>query len=66
MSEEPLDVETVDETKPAAEPKSAEKSDGGPKAAPSSGDGPQKGGGRSWTAGCQRRIRTDPFSTDWN
>ncbi|TDZ77372.1 hypothetical protein DE4585_04766 [Mycobacteroides salmoniphilum] len=56
MSEEPLDVETVDspeatakpgETQPAAEPKAAEKADG----ARVSGDSPKKSGARTWTAG---------------
>ncbi|WP_255774453.1 hypothetical protein [Mycobacteroides abscessus] len=82
MSEEPLDVETVDaseatarpdETKPVAEPKSAEKADSRQKAAPSSCEGPQKGGGRSWNAGrigtqlgvppsALRNLKTEPVA----
>jgi hypothetical protein len=73
VSEEPLDVETVDETKPAAEPKAAEKADGAQKAAPSSGDSPQKGGARTWTAGrigtqmgvppsALRNLKTEPLA----
>ncbi|WP_139361372.1 MULTISPECIES: hypothetical protein [unclassified Mycobacterium] len=73
MSEEPLDVETVDETKPAAEPKAAEKSDGAQKAASVSGEGAHKGGGRSWTAGrvgtqmgvppsALRNLKTEPVA----
>lgn len=69
MSEEPLDVETVDETKPAAEPKAAEKADGAQEAASVSG----KGGARSWTAGrvgtqmgvppsALRNLKTEPVA----
>ncbi|SKY22125.1 Uncharacterised protein [Mycobacteroides abscessus subsp. bolletii] len=73
MSEEPLDVDTVDETKPAAEPKAAEKADGAQEAASVSGEGAQKGGGRTWTAGrvgtqmgvppsALRNLKTEPVA----
>ncbi|OHU53448.1 hypothetical protein [Mycobacteroides chelonae] len=73
MSEEPLDVEIVDETKPAAETKAAENADGAQKAASVSGEDAHKGGGRSWTPGrvgtqmgvppsALRKFKTEPVA----
>lgn len=77
MSEEPLDVETVDSSESTAKPNgtkpAAEKADGGPKAASVSAEGAHKGGGRSWNAGrigtqlgvppsALRKLKTEPVA----